>query len=97
MSKKFKVRISQRLLKKKVRKQSYLSKKHCRFSGNPELAQQLDYKNVPLLKTFLTERFKILPSRVSGNSPFYQRKLAQQIRLARSMALIPYCAIHHSN
>ena len=95
MSKKFKLRISSRLLKKKVRKQSFLTKKHCRFCGKPEQAAQLDYKNVNLLKTFLTERYKILPSRVSGNCFYHQRKLANQIKIARSMALLPFCAIHH--
>ncbi|MFH1832265.1 MAG: 30S ribosomal protein S18 [bacterium] len=94
MSKKFKLRISQRLLKKKIRKQSYLTLKHCRFCGKPEQEELLDYKNTPLLKMFLTERFKILPSRVSGNCYFHQRQLSTQIQIARSMALLPYCSIH---
>ena len=94
MARKFKLKVSQRLLKKQVRKQSLQTKKHCRFSSNDELAKQLDYKNVELLKGFLTERGKILPARVSGNSVYYQRKLAQEIKLARSMALLPYCSVH---
>jgi len=91
MAKKFKLKISSRIFKKKVKKQLFPQKKHCRFSNNPELAAALDYKNVDLLKGFLTERGKILPSRVSGNASYYQRRLAQQIKLARSMALLPYC------
>lgn len=95
MSKKFKLRVSSRLVKKKVRKQSFSSKKHCRFCGKAEQAALLDFKNIPLLKTFLTERYKILPSRVSGNCFYHQRELAAQIKIARAMALLPFCAIHH--
>lgn len=91
---KLKLKMSSRLVKKKMRKQGYLTKKQCRFSNNPELAAALDYKNADLLRNFLTERGKILPSRVSGTSAFYQRRLAQQIKLARTMALLPYCSMH---
>ena len=94
MSKKFKLKISSRLLRKKVRKQSFLTKKHCRFCSNPELEQKLDYKNANLLKGFLTERYKILPSRVSGNCFYHQKKLANHIKIARIMALLPFCPLH---
>ena len=94
MSKKLKLRISSRLVKKKSRKQSFLHKKHCRFCGKDDQVPQLDYKNVPMLRSFLTERNKILPSRVSGNCFFHQRELSSHIKLARSMALLPFCAIH---
>lgn len=87
-----KLKISSRLLKKKVRKQAFLNPKHCRFCVNLELAGNLDYKNVNLLRGFLTERSKILPSRVSGNCSFHQRKLSQEIKTARVMALVPFCA-----
>ena len=91
---KFKLKVSSRLLKKKVRKQSYLTQKHCRFCGDKEQAVNLDYKNVNMLKGFLTERGKILPSRVSGNCFYHQRHLSNQIKIARSMALLPYCSVH---
>lgn len=91
---KAKLKVSSRLLKKKARKSSFLNKKQCRFCGNAELETSLDYKNVSLLRNFLTERYKILPSRVSGNCSFHQRQMAKQIKLARSMALLPFCAIH---
>ncbi|MFH1644275.1 MAG: 30S ribosomal protein S18 [bacterium] len=94
MSKKFKLKVSSRLLKKKVRKQSFLTKKHCRFCSNPEQEKDLDYKNVNLLKGFMTERFKILPSRVSGNCIYHQKHLSRNIKIARSMALLPYCPLH---
>lgn len=88
-----KLRISSRLLKKKVRKQAYLNPKHCRFCWNKDLEVSLDYKNINLLRSFLTERSKILPSRVSGNCSFHQRALSTEIKVARSMALLPFCAI----
>ena len=71
---KFKLKISSRLLSKKARKQWYLTQKHCRFCGGKDQEQTLDYKNADLLRSFLTERGKILPSRVSGNC-FYHQKL----------------------
>lgn len=91
---KFKLKISSRLLSKKARKQWFLTQKNCRFCGKKEQEQALDYKNADLLKGFLTERGKILPSRVSGNCFFHQKLLAKQIKVARSMALLPYCPVH---
>ncbi|NDD53163.1 30S ribosomal protein S18 [bacterium] len=88
-----KLKISSRLLKKKVRKQAYLNPKHCRFCGNKDLELSLDYKNINLLRNFLTERSKILPSRVSGNCSFHQRALSQEIKTARAIALLPFCAL----
>jgi len=86
------IKISSRLLKKKVRKQGFLNPKLCRFCGSKDAELHLDYKNVPLLTGFLTERSKILPSRVSGNCCFHQRQLANEIKRARTMALIPFCS-----
>jgi small subunit ribosomal protein S18 len=91
---KFKLKVSARLLKKKIRKQSYVTNKHCRFCADKEQEASIDYKNVGLLRGFLTERGKILPSRVSGNCFYHQRNLANQIKLARSMALLPFCSLH---
>jgi small subunit ribosomal protein S18 len=91
---KFKLKVSARLLKKKIRKQGFLAKKHCRFCSDKEQEQFLDYKNANLLRSFLTERGKILPSRVSGNCFYHQRQLANQIKIARSMALLPYCSLN---
>lgn len=91
---KAKLKISSRLLKKKVRKQSYLTQKHCRFCSSADHATALDYKNADMLRGFLTERGKILPSRVSGNCAFHQRRLATQIKMSRIMALLPFCSLH---
>ncbi len=91
---KFKVKVNPRLTKRRTRKTGFPSKRHCRFSVNKELADSIDYKNIPLLKGFLTERGKLLPSRVSGNSAYYQRLLAREIKKARTMGLLPHCMVH---
>ena len=92
MAKKVRLKISGRLLRKKTRRGGFAGKKQCRFSGNPELAATINYKNTNLLKSFLTERGKILPSRISGTSARFQRLIAGEIKKARTMALLPYAA-----
>lgn len=90
MARKIKLKVSPRLLRKRARRKGFKGAKHCRFKADPALAATIDYKNIDLLKSFLTERGKILPARISGNSNFYQRKLAVEIKKARIMALLPY-------
>ncbi|MFA5625165.1 MAG: 30S ribosomal protein S18 [Bradymonadales bacterium] len=65
-------------------------RKSCPFRADASLV--LDYKNIQLLKRFLSPRGKILPSRITGVSARYQRKLASAIKRARHIALIPYQA-----
>jgi small subunit ribosomal protein S18 len=89
---KIKLKMSMRLLKKKFRKQGTRTAKHCRFCGSAEQGANLDYKNVLFLRGFLTERGKILPSRISGNCCLHQRELARVVKNARTMALLPYCS-----
>ena len=68
---KLKLKVSSRLLRKrKVRKKAFAGPKTCRFCANREQERSLDYKNINLLRSFITERGKILPSRVSGNCSF---------------------------
>ena len=61
--------------------------------GDP-LAEQgirdVDYKDEKLLQRFLTERGKILPSRLSGISARHQRQISTAIKRARYLALLPY-------
>ena len=87
-----KLKVSGRLLRKKAKRLSFSPKKHCRFCGRKDPETTLDYKNVSLLKNFLTERGKILPSRISGVCTRHQRSLAHTIKKSRVMALLPYCA-----
>ncbi|TDQ38358.1 30S ribosomal protein S18 [Aureibacillus halotolerans] len=63
-------------------------KKVCYFTANG--IKHIDYKEVDLLKRFVSERGKILPRRVTGTSAKYQRKLTAAIKRARQMALLPY-------
>lgn len=92
MVRKVKLKVSTRLLKKKTRRNSFSGSKHCKFCSNENLCQVLDYKNTGLLKNFITERGKILPSRISGTCAKDQRKLTNAIKNARIMALLPYTA-----
>lgn len=55
-----------------------------------EKIDYIDYKDVKLLQSFLTENGKILPARLSGVSALQQRKIAEAIKRARTIALLPY-------
>ena len=63
-------------------------KKTCPFSGDK--SPKIDYKDTKLLKKYLSERGKIIPSRVTSVSSKKQRELAQAVKRARFMALLPY-------
>jgi small subunit ribosomal protein S18 len=92
MTKKIKLKISARLIKKRSRRLGAGGRKTCRFCGGPEQELWLDYKNALFLRNFITERGKILPSRISGCCALHQRALARTIRKSRTMALLPYTA-----
>ncbi len=62
--------------------------KSCPFSGAN--APKIDYKDVKLLQRFVSERGKIVPSRITAVSTKKQRVLARAIKRARNMALLPY-------
>lgn len=63
-------------------------KKVCYFTKNK--ITYIDYKDVELLKRFVSVNGKIIPRRVTGTSAKYQRELAVAIKRARQMALLPY-------
>ena len=67
-------------------------RKFCRFST--EGAEVIDYKDIPMLKNYITESGKIVPSRITGTSAKYQRQLATAIKRARFLALLPYTDSH---
>lgn len=92
MTKKIKLKISARLVKKRSRRVTYGPGKQCRFCGSAESAASIDYKNTTFLKGFLTERGKILPARISGACCRHQRSISRHIKKARTMALMPYIA-----
>ena len=59
-----------------------------------ELPSKFDYKDINVLKQFITETGKIIPGRVTGISASNQRKLTRHIKIARFLALIPYTDMH---
>jgi small subunit ribosomal protein S18 len=67
-------------------------KKFCRFTA--ENVKHIDYKDLVTLKAYVTETGKIVPSRITGTRSFYQRQLAQAVRRARFLALLPYTDQH---
>lgn len=67
-------------------------KKYCRFTA--ENIEHIDYKDLELLKAYVTETGKIVPSRITGTSARYQRQLASAVKRARYLALLPYSDQH---
>ncbi len=67
-------------------------RKFCRFTA--EGVKEIDYKDVNMLKNYISETGKIVPSRVTGTSARYQRQLSKAIKRARYIALIPYTHQH---
>ena len=67
-------------------------KKFCRFTA--EGVKQIDYKDLAILKGYVTETGKIVPSRITGTRAHYQRQLQLAIRRARFLALLPYTDQH---
>ncbi|HDN59326.1 MAG: 30S ribosomal protein S18, partial [Candidatus Neomarinimicrobiota bacterium] len=63
-------------------------RKICKFCENPH--EKIDYKNYKLLRRFITEQGKIIPSRITGTCSKHQRQLAKAIKRARNIALLPY-------
>jgi small subunit ribosomal protein S18 len=71
-----------------ARRPFFRRRKSCPFSG-PN-APKIDYKDVKLLQRFVSERGKIVPSRITAVSAKRQRELAQAIKRARFLGLLPY-------
>ena len=70
------------------RRPFFRRRKSCPFSG-PN-APKIDYKDVKLLQRFISERGKMVPSRITAVSTKKQRELARAIKRARFLALLPY-------
>ncbi|HCH22954.1 MAG TPA: 30S ribosomal protein S18 [Oceanospirillaceae bacterium] len=67
-------------------------RKYCRFTA--EGVSEIDYKDIEVLKGYVTETGKIVPSRITGTKARYQRQLATAIKRARYVALLPYTDSH---
>jgi small subunit ribosomal protein S18 len=67
-------------------------RRYCRFTA--EGIEEIDYKDLNLLKGYITETGKIVPSRITGTKARYQRQLARAVKRARYLALLPYSDQH---
>jgi len=67
-------------------------RKYCRFTA--EGIDQVDFKDIELLKAYISENGKIVPSRITGTKAIYQRQLTTAIKQARYLALLPYTDRH---
>jgi small subunit ribosomal protein S18 len=67
-------------------------RKFCRFTA--EGVTEIDYKDLEILKQYISETGKIVPSRITGTKAKYQRQLATAVKRARYLALLPYTDAH---
>ncbi|HEX7044500.1 MAG TPA: 30S ribosomal protein S18 [Burkholderiales bacterium] len=67
-------------------------KKYCRFTA--EGITEVDYKDLAILKSFISETGRIIPARNTGTKARYQRQLSRAIKYARYLALLPYTDSH---
>ncbi|MGM0440305.1 MAG: 30S ribosomal protein S18 [Chlamydiota bacterium] len=67
-------------------------RKQCPFTAAGIKPKEIDYKDVDTLQRFITDRGKVLPRRITGVSAAHQRYLAQAIKRARQVALLPFVA-----
>ncbi|MFK8015590.1 MAG: 30S ribosomal protein S18 [Gammaproteobacteria bacterium] len=67
-------------------------RKFCRFTADG--ITEIDYKDLAMLKQYITETGKIVPSRITGTKASYQRQLSAAVKRARFLALLPYTDQH---
>ncbi|MFK7886184.1 MAG: 30S ribosomal protein S18 [Gammaproteobacteria bacterium] len=67
-------------------------RKFCRFTADG--VTEIDYKDLAMLKQYITETGKIVPSRITGTKANYQRQLSAAVKRARFLALLPYTDQH---
>ncbi|MCD4700331.1 MAG: 30S ribosomal protein S18 [Candidatus Aegiribacteria sp.] len=68
-------------------------KKKCRFCVNPQM--EISFKNERMLQRYVSDRGKIVARRVTGNCAKHQRRVANAIKVARFLALVPYVREHY--
>jgi len=73
-------------------REMYKRRRYCRFSA--EGIKEVDYKDVDLLKDFITENGKLIPARITGTKARYQRQLSTAVKRARFLALLPFTDKH---
>lgn len=75
---------------KPMKRRRFGRRKVCKFCVDKIVA--VDYKDVKRLRTFITERGKIIPRRISGSCARHQRQLTTSLKRVRTVALIPFAA-----
>ena len=78
----------------KKRPEFEFRKRFCKFTALG--IEEIDYKDINLLKEYITETGKIMPARITGTSAKYQRQLSLAIKRARNLALLPYTDSHYN-
>ena len=86
-----------------AKKQKKTFKRKSDFDNRPKYCQfttlgieEIDFKDIKLLKEYITETGKIIPARMTGTSAKYQRQLNKAVKRARHLALIPYTDSHYN-
>ena len=74
------------------RRRGPVRRKVCRFCADKD--STIDYKDTRALSSFITERGKVVPSRITGNCAKHQRQLTTAIKRARAVALLPFTTVH---
>lgn len=78
--------------KNNASRQLFKRRKFCRFTA--EKIAEVDYKDINILKEFITENGKLIPARITGTKTRYQRQLSVAVKRARFLALLPYTDLH---
>lgn len=78
--------------KRQTQSALFKRKRFCRFTA--EKVEWIDYKDIDVLKDFISENGKIMPARLTGTRARYQRQLSDAINRARFLALLPYTDNH---
>jgi small subunit ribosomal protein S18 len=73
-------------------RQLFKRRKFCRFTA--EKIAEVDYKDINILKEFVSENGKLIPARITGTKSRYQRQLSVAVKRARFLALLPYTDLH---
>jgi small subunit ribosomal protein S18 len=71
-----------------LQQRRFQRRKFCRFCS--EKVEYIDYKNIKMLRSYITERGKVFPRRMTGTCAKHQRELSEAIKRARSIALIAF-------
>ena len=73
-------------------RQLFKHRKFCRFTA--EKIAEVDYKDINILKEFVSENGKLIPARITGTKARYQRQLSVAVKRARFLALLTYTDLH---